>query len=195
MPSPLKALNSMAVFGSALLNNAGSVGAAVPSSRALADKMASFIPRGSKGIIVELGAGTGAVTEALLAGGIPAERLVPVELSEPMARHLGERFPELRVLRGDASKLRESLKAHFNGTAPQVAHVVSSLPLRSLPKTVVARIAREVAALLPPEGRLIQFTYNLTSSRFRPLARFRRVEASTVWLNVPPARVDVYVRA
>jgi phospholipid N-methyltransferase len=190
--APLRAISSLAVFGSALLSNAGSVGAAVPSSPALARRIAGFIPRPVDGLVIELGAGTGAVTEGLLKDGIPANRLIPIELSEPMARHLRKQFTGVHVLCGDASKLRHLLARHLPHDAPPVAHIVSSLPLRSLPVRVVARIAREIFHLLPPNGRLIQFTYSLGSARFRPLNDFQRVASANVWMNLPPARVDVY---
>src|SRR5579871_6735393 len=55
------------------------VGALLPSSRALARAMAAEIDLSTPGTIIELGAGTGAVTHALLHAGIPADRLVIIE--------------------------------------------------------------------------------------------------------------------
>src|SRR5882757_1586286 len=63
---PLEAVTSFFTFGGELLSNPGPVGSAVPSSRFLARRMASFLPRSPKGYVVELGAGTGAITAALL---------------------------------------------------------------------------------------------------------------------------------
>ena len=54
------------------------------------------------------------------------------------------------------------------------------------------RAMREVRRLLPPAGTFIQYTYNVNCRRYRPLDAFERVATSTVWLNLPPARVDVY---
>jgi phospholipid N-methyltransferase len=56
----------------------------------------------------------------------------------------------------------------------------------------VARIVREVKRLLPADGTFIQYTYNVTCRRYRPLEDFFRTATATVWLNLPPARVDVY---
>jgi phosphatidylethanolamine/phosphatidyl-N-methylethanolamine N-methyltransferase len=186
------AIQALALFGSELLANPGPVGAAVPSSPQLAKRIASWIPTNPDGYVVELGAGTGAVTSALLDRGIPSDRILPVELSARMADHLQRRFPHINVLSGDATGLRALLDqraAHANG---RVSHVVSSLPLRSLPVATVARIAREIHQILPPGGAFIQFTYHLACRGYRPLERFERCASSIIWLNLPPARVDVY---
>ncbi|MBI3879292.1 MAG: methyltransferase domain-containing protein [Verrucomicrobia bacterium] len=192
MAISIKSISSLAVFSGELLSNAGSVGAAVPSSRALARRIASFLPRDPTGLVIELGAGTGAVTEALIEHGLPLEKIVPVELNANMARHLRKRFPGLNVLGGDASKLGRLLAQHLPDGRPAVSHIVSSLPLRSLPVTVVARIIREVKRLLPPDGTFIQYTYHIGCRRYRPLDDFQRHATSLVWMNLPPARVDVF---
>jgi len=186
------AIESLAVFGNELLTSPGPIGAAVPSSRALARRIASCVPADPEGYVVELGAGTGAVTSALLERGLHPERIIPVELSSNMARHLSKRFPSLNVLDGDAATLRELLSRRAPQTASRISHVVSSLPLRSMPVGTVARIAREIHRLLPPEGTLIQFTYHLACRRYRPFDAFQRLSTSIIWLNFPPARVDVF---
>lgn len=188
----LKSISSLAVFSGEVIANPGPIGAAVPSSRALARRIASFLPRKPEGYVIELGAGTGAVTEALLEHGLPPERVIPVELSENMVRHLRKRFPELQVLGGDASKLTRLLDRHLPEAGARASHIVSSLPLRSLPIGVVVRIVREVKKLLPVDGTFIQYTYNVNCRRYRPLDDFQRIATSTVWLNLPPARVDVF---
>ena len=94
---PLEAVTSLVTFGSELLNNPRPVGSAVPSSRFLARRMAGLIPRSPRGYVVELGAGTGAITAALLARGIPPERILSVERSETMVKLLKRRFPFLNV--------------------------------------------------------------------------------------------------
>jgi phospholipid N-methyltransferase len=187
---PIKALAELAVFGGELLSNPGPVGAAVPSSPALARRMAGFLPRQPLGYVIELGAGTGAITTALLDRGLPPDRLIPIERSPALARHLRRRFPELKVLAGDAARLRHLIASHLNGLP--VSHIVSSLPLRSLPKATVVRILREIRHLLTPESRFIQYTYDLRPRMHRALRGFVRCGSSVVWLNFPPARVDVF---
>ena len=180
--------SSLALFMREILINPRAMGAAFPSSRKLAYNMARQVPLSGAGIIVELGAGTGVVTEALLERGIAPGRLIVVERAAALAAYLRRRFPQVTVIQGDARHLGRLLGKHN----PEVTAVVSSLPLRSLPDGVVRTIMAELNAVLKHGGRLIQFTYDL-----RPMAgvfyRFERIVSKIVWSNVPPARVDVFV--
>ena len=189
---PLEAVTSLVTFGSELLNNPRPIGAAVPSSRFLARRMASYLPRAPRGYVIELGAGTGAITAALLKRGIPPEQIIPVERSESMGRLLKRRFPFLKIALGDASELRTLLRTFLAKDNIEISHVVSSLPLRSLPENVVTNIIREVHAVLPKEGKLVQYTYNLSKTSHPCLSGFKRIRTTIVWANVPPARLDVF---
>jgi phospholipid N-methyltransferase len=189
---PLEAVTSLVAFGSELLNNPRPIGSAMPSSPFLARRMASYLPRAPRGYVIELGAGTGAITAALLKRGIPPEQIVSVERSETMVRLLKRRFPSLKIALGDASELRALLRTFLEKDNIEVSHVVSSLPLRSLPEKVVTNIIREVYAVLPKEGKLVQYTYNLGKASHPCLSGFKRIRTAIIWANVPPARVDVF---
>ena len=189
---PLEAVTSFVTFGSELLNNPRPIGSAVPSSPFLARRMASYVPRAPRGYVIELGAGTGAITAALLKRGIPPEQIVSVERSETLVRLLKRRYPSLKIALGDACELRALLQSFLKKEKIEVSHVVSSLPLRSLSEAVVTSIIREIHALLPREGRLIQYTYNLRMKPHPALSGFKRTRTAVVLANVPPARVDVF---
>jgi phospholipid N-methyltransferase len=136
---------------------------------------------------VELGGGTGAVTEALLARGIPPERLVVIERAPTLAAVLRARFPRVQVVEGDAMHLTDLLRGEEG-----IAAVVSGLPLRSLPPRVVAIIIRQVSEVLKPGGLFVQFTYHLRPQRSLS-QRFAAVSSRLVWGNLPPARVWAFV--
>jgi phospholipid N-methyltransferase len=189
---PLEAVTSLVTFGSELLNNPRPIGSAVPSSPFLARRMASYLPRAPRGYVIELGAGTGAITAALLKRGIPPEQIVSVERSETLVRLLKRRFPTLQIALGDASELRALLRTFLAKDNIEISHIVSSLPLRSLPETVVTNIIREVHAMLPKEGKLVQYTYSLGKTTHPCLSGFKRIRTAIIWANVPPARVDVF---
>ena len=189
---PLEAVTSLVTFGSELLNNPRPVGSAVPSSRFLARRIAGFLPRNPRGYVVELGAGTGAITAGLLGRGIPADRLIPVERSETMVRLLKRRFPHLNVALGDAAELSALLTTFLGKDDIEVSYVVSSLPLRSLPEKTVTSILHEVDRVLHKDGKLLQYTYNLGKTPHPALSAFKRRYTTVVWANFPPARVDVF---
>jgi phosphatidylethanolamine/phosphatidyl-N-methylethanolamine N-methyltransferase len=184
-------LESLTIFGKELLRNPGPVGAAVPSSPALARGMARMVPASDDGYVVELGAGTGAITTGLIRSGVRPDRLLAVEYSPAMVEVLRKRFPDITVLEGDACDLNNLLRRNFGEHRPKISAVVSGLPLRSLPCRKVARLFLEVRRLLSDGGRFIQFTYALhRPSRFPQC--FRCTDWSVVWFNLPPARVESY---
>src|SRR5271156_7049424 len=67
-------------------------GAVAPSGRALARAMAAAIGSPSQGLVVELGPGTGPVTQSLIETGVLPERLVLVEYDAAFCRLLRRRF-------------------------------------------------------------------------------------------------------
>ena len=113
--------------------------------------MAAMLPPGD-GLVVELGAGTGAVTGALLAC-VPPERLLVLERLPAFCHLLRSRFPDLNVIRGDAARLADYLPANR-----PVAAIVSSLPLLSLPAPLQTAIVQQMRAATAHEGCIIQFT-------------------------------------
>ncbi|WLI89201.1 methyltransferase domain-containing protein [Massilia sp. R2A-15] len=175
-------------FMRAWLRDPAAVGAICPSSARLARRIAQQVHLGGEGWVVELGAGTGVITAALLRHGVPADRLVIVERSPGLVRHLRARFPQLRVILGDA----EEGCALINGES--VAAVISGLPLRSLPAGQVARITQVWSTAPGQQLRVIQFTYALRGSSAWGAAGLTRTGAGWVWGNLPPARVDVFTR-
>src|SRR5688572_779200 len=86
-----------------------SIGAVTPSGKALARAMARYVDPDSDGPVIELGPGTGPVTEALLARGVAESRLVLVEFNPHFCRILRTRYPEATVLQGDAYSLGKLL--------------------------------------------------------------------------------------
>ncbi len=193
-PEDLGGILSFGAFVRELLSNPRSIGAALPSSRQLADRIASFIPDDFHGVLVELGAGTGAITTGILERGVHPKQVITIERSFPLTQLLKRRFPEITVLHGGAEYMGDLLATHLAMARPRVDLVISSLPLRSLPKHLVAAIGRQVERCLTEEGRFVQFTYDLRPDVHAPFPRFVKCESDVVWLNIPPARVDVFER-
>ncbi len=165
-------------------------GAVTPSGRFLADAMASYIHPRRKGPVVELGPGTGPVTEALLRRGIEQERLILVEYSEDFCQLLKRRYPRATIIQGDAYGAGEVLA---DVVKEPCAAVLSSLPL--LTKPMAQRIELLAAAhdLLDRNAPFVQFTYGVKPPI--PTADHYTVTPSDrIWLNFPPARVWVYRR-
>ncbi|MBN8524617.1 MAG: hypothetical protein J0M02_04695 [Planctomycetes bacterium] len=168
-------------------------GAIAPSSRRLARELALAVGDISPGsVVIELGPGSGIVTEALR-GHHPHATVLAVENNPSFARRLSDRLPTVRVVEGCASALPEHLRriGHERG---QVAAVVSGLPLLSLPPDLVVRIFDSVRDVLLPGRRFVQFTYSARAFRRLSPAGFRPERHRRVWFNVPPAVVLPFTR-
>lgn len=150
---------------------------------------------GRSGHVIELGAGTGEVTRALLAAGIPASRLALVERDPEMAGFLRRHIPGAKIIEGDAARLPQLLAANGVG---EVAVVVSGLPLLSLPAEVVRGIVEGVFQLLPAGGVMVQFTYGPAAPVPKALREglgLAGIRSRRIWRNVPPAVVWTFSRS
>jgi phosphatidylethanolamine/phosphatidyl-N-methylethanolamine N-methyltransferase len=166
-------------------------GAVAPSSKALARTMASYIDPSRPGPIIELGPGTGPVTEALVAQGVDPSRLVLVEFDPTFCRLLRGRYPEATVVQGDAYSLRRLLAGLLQQPA---AAVVSGLPLFNKPLRMRLRLLFEAFGLMSIGAPFVQFTYNAVPPIPKRLDRVRAEASERIWMNIPPARVWVYRR-
>jgi phosphatidylethanolamine/phosphatidyl-N-methylethanolamine N-methyltransferase len=170
------------------LANPLQMGSIVPSSPALGRRIAALVERRGEEVVVELGAGTGAITRALLEGGVPPDRLVVVEIVPDMARHLARSFPGVTVIEGDAFALADALPAALKG---RVGTAICGIPLVLLPVEQQRRFVAAVEAVAPGRGFLL-YTYCITSPlNGRTLGLTARREAWTP-LNLPPASVWRY---
>jgi phosphatidylethanolamine/phosphatidyl-N-methylethanolamine N-methyltransferase len=188
-------LSDEARFIRSWLENPLLAGAITPSGRFLARAMAHCVDPAAQGPIVELGPGTGPVTQALLARGVHPARLVLVEFEPSFCHLLAQKFPGVKVVRGDAYRLADSLAGPLD--APPAA-IVSSLPLLTKPETVRLALLRQAFDLMGPAGRFIQFTYGVKSPIPTHLAaslHFKAQSLAPIWLNLPPARIFVYRHA
>ncbi|HEX3626268.1 MAG TPA: methyltransferase domain-containing protein [Verrucomicrobiae bacterium] len=184
-------LTDTALFLQEWLANPQGVGAVAPSSKRLADTMAKWLPSDPESYVLELGPGTGVVTEALFRRGLRQERLVAIEQNSNMSRMLREKFPRAQIINGDAWKLDDLLRRRRE-PIEKVGAVISSLPLLNFPPAEAERLADKIRAVLDPHGKWVQFTYRIHRLRPRGASSFRLRATKIIWLNLPPARVSVF---
>ncbi len=167
-----------------------------PSSRRLARAMVAQVPDGARRV-VELGAGTGVFTRALLDRGIAARDLLVIELNPELHALLRRRFPDTRVVHGDACELVDICADADFAQPGEVDAVVSGLGFLAMPRAIQKTILEGVFSLLGPDRPLIQFTYGPANPLPRSLLAeldLRARRAGKAWFNVPPAFVYVYTR-
>jgi phosphatidylethanolamine/phosphatidyl-N-methylethanolamine N-methyltransferase len=167
------------------IRNPLAMGAFAPSGKSLAKLMAKDVGAGSR--VIELGAGTGTVTEALLAKGVAPSNLYIVERDRQFVKILERRFPRCHVIAADALELGLSFDA-----TQAFDFVISGLPLLCFSPDKRYRALREALQLLKPHGRLHQFTYAGRCPVDRDLRALLRVDSvllGVAALNLPPGFV------
>ncbi len=165
------------------------VGAVMPSGRLLARTMAQYVDIDSSGPVVELGPGTGAITSALIERGVDQKRLVLVEYNPGFCALLRDRYPQAKVVQGDAYRLRDTL---WNVLSARADAMVSGLPLVTKPMLTRVRLVRDAFAALAPGAPFVQFTYSVVPPIPKSLPGVSTEASERIWMNLPPARVWVY---
>jgi phosphatidylethanolamine/phosphatidyl-N-methylethanolamine N-methyltransferase len=172
------------------------VGAVLPSSHALADRVCEAARVRDCDTVVEWGCGTGAITEVLLDHLKPDATFFAMEISEDFVQTMAERFPQVVVHHDSAANTRRYLerleRSHCDG-------VVSGLPWTTFSHELQDELLEALVEVLRPGGRFVTYTYIMSpylaaGRRFREKleSRFTRFSVSPiVWMNVPPAYVYI----
>lgn len=178
------ASSDLALFLGQLLKKPHQVVALAPSSSVLCEEMAAELDPAA-GPVIELGAGTGNITQAILDRGIAPEQVHSIEMNPDFCDRLRGRFPGLNV---------HEMSAGDVGTLPveNAQAVVSGLPLLSMPLDLQRNILGGTFQRVRPGGQYVQFTYGPKP----PVARAVREDlglewrhSRKIWWNMPPARV------
>jgi phosphatidylethanolamine/phosphatidyl-N-methylethanolamine N-methyltransferase len=184
-------ISNAGLFFRRWLANPLQMGSIVPSSPALCRKLVEQTHYAADEAVIELGAGTGVVSQALLRGGLPAERLFVVEIVRDMAQHLRKVLPGANIIEGDARRLPALIPSEWQG---KIGTVVVGIPLVLLPAEEQRAFVEAIEAFAPTHG-FIMYTYSLFSPlKHKALGYTGRREAWTP-LNVPPASVWRYRKA
>ncbi len=179
---------NLALFLRRWMANPLQMGSVVPSSPALCRRIAARVERGADEYVVELGAGTGVVSRALLSAGVPPDRLAVVEIVPDMADFLQRELPGAHVLCADAFALPQVLPQQWQG---RIGTVICGIPLVLLPLHQQRRFVEAVEAVAPGRGFLL-YSYCITSPL--PWRKLRLTAERVAWTpqNIPPASVWRY---
>jgi len=173
------------------LRSPRSMGSIKPSSPALARAIAEAVIWQPGRYVVELGGGTGAITQGLIERGIPRDRIVVVELDRELAAFLGRRLPGCVVVQGDATKL-DRILAELG--VEDVATVVSGLPMVRMPFEFQKAIVEQGLGALREPGTMLQYSYSPVPPIPARRLGIRAELVRYVLRNLPPATVWRYRR-
>ena len=163
-------------------------GAIVPSQRVLIQRMIVPVPPTYRGLVVELGPGTGALT-LRLARRCSSARILACEINPVLAQDLNRRLAaaglrdRVEVISDSAQRLLEEMAGKPETRA---GYVISGIPLGNLDREQATALIDRIAGALAKGGMYIQFQHSLLD-RKKIQARFARLRTVPVWLNFPPA--------
>lgn len=166
----------------------------VPSGRQLAAHMVAALPARPR-CLIEIGAGTGVFTHAMLNHGFAPQQLLVVERNDDLYALLVHRFADVAVVHGDAADLAAIVRTQGFGRGVPVDAVVSGLGLRPMSPAQQRIILDAAFAVLAPGGVFLQFTYGRTGPVSEQVLREAGLcceRVSVAWRNIPPASVFVY---
>lgn len=168
-----------------------SIGAVLPTSASTAKKMASLISEGCTGPVLELGPGTGVITQAILDRGVVPENLYSVEYSQSFLPGLRRSFPGVRFLHGDAFDLNAVLP---NMGDQKFDAILSGIPLLNFPQEYRVKLLEDLLDRLNPGRPVVQFSYGPRSPIPPNFSTYTVEPLDWMMRNVPPARLWVYRR-
>jgi len=192
-------MEHLATFAMQALADFRTVGALTPSSRYLTRAMVDPLPLRHARVVVELGCGTGTVTQMLLSQMSRRAVLLAFEINARFSRYLKEKIrdPRLVLINASAESVREEVQRRGY---ERVDAVASSLALALMSDRLRHSILSDSGGILHRAGVFTQYHYlhGLQWQEGR-LARFpgsrllrqyfRSVERTIVWRNFPPAYV------
>ena len=162
------------------------IGSVYPSSRFLAREMTKSIQSHHK--VLELGPGTGSVTQAILNRGVKKHNLKLIELDASLQKILASRYPGIEVI--NQSVTSPVLLSFFSDM--KFDAVVSSLPLVLFSDDDLDALLAFYKKVTHDKSWMVQFTYakklaysNQLIHKYSLNQKFKR----KVFLNIPPAKV------
>ncbi|HET7212906.1 MAG TPA: methyltransferase domain-containing protein [Terriglobia bacterium] len=195
----MKGIQSFKTFALAAAGDFQNIASVAPSSRHLARAMLEGLPISESRTVVELGAGTGAITQVLLETLPPQATLLAFEINLEFVTYMEKRFsdPRLVLVNAPAETLGDELR---HRGLDRIDAVVSSLSLRFMPDHRQRILQDVLAPFMDARSVYTQYQYlhgmRLENGRILrhsslPFLReyFGSIQCRTIWRNLPPARV------
>ena len=168
----------------------GQTGGIVPSQRFLIAKMIAPVPETYRGQVIELGAGTGALT-LRLAARCPEARILACEINPTLARDHGYNLAgaglngRVELFAGSAEHLLSKLG---QSGVEEPDYIISGIPLGNLGGAKAIALIKTIHQALGEGGMYIQFQHSLLDRR-KIRTKFPNLRTVPAFLNLPPAFV------
>ena len=186
-PAVYPAKPSATLFIRKFLRHGGRIASIAPSSASLAGAFCRNIDPQRPQTILELGAGTGAVTRVAASRMHPQSRLIAVEVDATFVEHLRNACPTAEVIHADVRHLDAILR---KTNIDQVDVILNGLPTPSLPREInqavfdcIARVGKKAVVA---QLTVMPLVYKRLYRRL-----FEEVKFKLVLANLPPGGVYI----
>ena len=184
--------NEKILFLMKFLRNPVRVGACLPSSKSLSKRIAKYVMSKKPEVLVELGAGSGIVTKALIEAGMKPENIYALEIDPVLCDYMRKNFPGLNVVEGDVKDIKKMLPKELIG---KMTVVLSGLPISIVPEALQNEVIHRSYDLLDKGGELVQYCYSQRSPVSAEKYDLVVEKVDKVLANIPPAAIWSYRRA
>jgi len=184
-----KRFNDDIRFVKTLVGNPKAMGAVWPTSNVTAKRMASVINPTDNTKVLELGPGTGVITNAIIERGVKPHNIFSVEYTSAFLPQLRKKYPGVNFIHGDAFNLDTLL----SGLEPGLFDAaLSGLPLLNFPTNKRVDLLQSAFKWLQPGRPFVQFSYGPASPLPPDPASYRTESLEWILRNIPPARIWTY---
>ena len=165
------------------------VGALLPTSSVTARRMADVIDTSSGLPVLELGAGTGVITKAILERGVAPHDLVSIEYASHFCDLLRKRFSGVDIRNGDVFEL-DTVLADRRGQI--FDSVISAVPMLSFPLERRIALMRDLLSRVPRGRPVVQITHGPMSPLPAMPEIYTIAHFDFIMRNLPPAQLWLY---
>lgn len=171
-------------------------GAVLPSNDRLCELMTDIADLKQISTVIELGSGTGVITERIMQKKGPDTKFFAMEINPTFVEATKQRCPDAVVYQSSAENARKHLEFHGESGCDRI---ISSLPWSTFNGETQELILNAIYETLKPGGKFLTYAYSLgllfpSAWRLRKLlnTKFDKVtKSSIVWTNIPPAFIYI----
>ncbi len=165
------------------------MGSIVRSGPQMCKKMTQYVPDNKDIVILEFGAGDGAITEYILKKMSQNSRLIIFEVNDKMVSILKQKFAsesDRVFIINDGAQNAEKYLHDLN--IQSVEMIISAIPFIALPEKILRDTLTVAKKILDEHGLFIQMHYTLQLKSVYEMY-FSNIELTFVPLNIPPGYV------
>ena len=165
------------------------VGAILPSSKFLADKILSFLDFSKKElVIIEYGPGTGPFTTEIVKQLKPTDRLIVIEINNKFAKNLQEKYKDYKNISIYEDSVANTSIILEKEKVKEVDYIISGIPFSSIPKEITDDILKCAQNVMHEKTLFLTFQYSkFKTETFKKY--FTILSTKFVMRNIPSAFV------